>query len=269
MASSEGFFRTPTASQGVLRLVDLFTESTEYERFWCLPFNSLSFTAEENDSDPSWVDLPEEKKRIFYRKGTASFTSCNTPMRIRYTKENLHYCIHFRFELFPGVDLFSGIRSRWVVEDKEIIGKIVGVFSQTDPLKKLAMAQEAALSAVLKYWPVEQPLDFKEMAEFSKLLEYVRANLSSRLGVAEMARFMGWSEDHFSRKFSKVFRITPKQYLVRELLAGALELLKDPNITVREAAEELKFSSEFNFSRFVRHYAGKSPSSLRCRNVGK
>ena len=163
----------------------------------------------------------------------------------------------------------ANFQQKFIINVDAKTAKQISVEQRKIPLKKLAMAQEAALSAVLKYWPVEQPLDFKEMAEFSKLLEYVRANLSSQLGVAEMARFMGWSEDHFSRKFSKVFRITPKQYLVRELLAGALELLKDPNITVREAAEELKFSSEFNFSRFVRHYAGKSPSSLRCRNVGK
>ena len=272
MASSEGFFRTPTASQGVLRLVDLFTESTEYERSWCLPFNCLSFTAEENDSDPSWVDLPEEKKRIFYRRGTAAFTSCNTPMRIRYTKANLHYCIHFRYELFPGVDLFSGIHKRYIVKNKKIIERIAETFTLSDPLKKNVMAESAALETALDFWPDQLPLNIKEMEQFSRLLEYVKLNLNNQLGVARMAAFMGWSEDYFLRKFHKVFHTTPKQYLVRELLAEILELLKDPNKSLKQIAEELKFSSEFNFSRFVRHYAGNSPSELRRRylyEVGK
>lgn len=267
MTSAPGFWRTQTAGQPVLRLVDLFEESTEYERVWCLPFNSLCFVAGENSSDPSWVDLPEQKIRLFYQKESAYFTTCNTPMRIRYTKANLHYCIHFRFELFPGVDLFSGIHKRYIINEKKIIEKIAETFTLSDPLKKNVMAESAALETALGFWPDQLPLNIKEMEQFTRLFEYVRHNLNNQLGVAQMAAFMGWSEDYFLRKFHKVFSMTPKQYLVRELLAEILELLKDPNKSIRQIAEELKFSSEFNFSRFVRHYAGNSPSELRRRNL--
>ena len=272
MTSVPGFLRTQTTGQPVLRLVDLFEESTEYKRSWYLPFNSLCFVAAEDSADLSWVDLPEQKIRLFYQEGSAYFTTCNTPMQIRYTKANLHYCIHFRFELFPGVDLFSGIHKRYIVKNKKIIERIAETFTLSDPLKKNVMAESAALETALDFWPDQLPLNIKEMEQFSQLLEYVKLNLNNQLGVARMAAFMGWSEDYFLRKFHKVFHTTPKQYLVRELLAEILELLKDPNKSLKQIAEELKFSSEFNFSRFVRHYAGNSPSELRRRylyEVGK
>lgn len=263
MTYPPGILRNRAAVQPVLRLVDLFEESIEYERSWCLPFNSLCFVARENASDPSWVKLPEQKIKLFYEEGAAHFTTCNTPMRIRYTHANLHYCIHFRYELFPGADLFSSVHKRYVFNDQTVIQKIKEAFLQTDPLKKTALAEAAALEAVLKFWPEKLPLDLKEVERFAHLAEYVRLNLSSQLGIAQLAALMGWSEDYFSRKFHHVFHITPKQYLVRELLTRALELLKDPGKSVKEVAEELKFSSEFNFSRFVRHYAGTPPSCLR------
>lgn len=255
--------RFPVNLQPVLRLVDCFEESTEYERNWRLPFNSLSLCVREDPDDPSWVELPETGSRLFFERDSVHFTTCDTPMRIRYTPANLHYCIHFRCELFPGVDLFSGIHARHVSTDRGQAEKIRSVFSEPDPLKRLTRAEAVAMEAVLEHWPEQLPLDVRGMTRFEPLLRYVHLHLDSRLGVPEMAAYMGWSDAYFARSFRSVFRITPKQYLLRELFARAVGLLNDPQKTIRQIAGELKFSSEFNFSRFIRRYSGYSPSELR------
>jgi AraC-like DNA-binding protein len=70
------------------------------------------------------------------------------------------------------------------------------------------------------------------------------------------------------REFHRVFRITPKQYLMRELFARALSELNNPGKTIKEIADAMDFSSEFNFSRFIKNYSGYSPSQLRKSGKG-
>ena len=55
--------RTRVHIQPVLHLVDFFEESTEYDRHWKLPFNSLSLCVRENPRDPSWIELPENRQK--------------------------------------------------------------------------------------------------------------------------------------------------------------------------------------------------------------
>lgn len=260
--------RTPVNIQPSLHLVDLFEESVSYDRFWRLPFNALSLCVKEDPEDPSFVEVARTGERFFYKEGIISFTACDTPMRIRYTTGNLHYCIHFRYELFPGMDLFSGLCKRYMLEDPLLEEKIRHIFTEKDPVKKIATAEAVLMESILRFWPGSLPLDLSMMEKFSPLLRYVDDHLDSQLGIPEMAELMGWSQGHFSRVFHKVFHITPKQYLLRELFARALNLLKDPEKSIKEVAEELKFSSEFNFSRFIRQHSSYTPSQLRRKNPG-
>ena len=78
-----------------------------------------------------------------------------------------------------------------------------------------------------------------------------------------MAAAAGWSEPGFSRAFRAAFGVSPKQWLLHSLFARALRLLSDPRLSVKEAAYRLNFSTEFNFSRFVKRRSGFSPTQLR------
>ena len=268
MKYSTKIIRTPVNVQPVFHLVDLFEEAIEYERNYRLPFNSICFCDRENPEDPSWIELLEKGTRHPFQKNTVCFTTCDTPMRIRYTTVNRHFCIHFRYELFPGVDLFSGLKERYILNNKTLPEKIKAVFTEPDLLKRLTRAESVAMEVILSLWPENLPIDRTRMEQFSGLLQYVNIHLDSRMGIPEMASLMGWSEAYFSRTFRSVFHITPKQYLVRELYARAVSLLNDPQKSIKEVSETLKFSSEFNFSRFIRHYSGHSPSELRRWNQG-
>ena len=265
---AKNIIRSKVNIEPIFRLVDLFEESTEYERNWKLPFNSLCLCVQENPADPSWVELPEKNIRFNYEENVCHFVTCDTPMRIRFTTANRHLCIHFRYELIPGVDLFSGIHQRYIINNKRLSGKIKSVFKEPDPLRRLARAEAVTTEMFLDYWPENLPLNLQEMAEFSDLFQYVRNNLDSQMGIADLAGRMGWSDAYFSRRFKTVFHITPKQYLVRELFARTIQLLNDSSKSIKEIAYELGFSSEFNFSRFVTRYSGHAPSKLRMKSFG-
>jgi len=226
----------------------------------------LAIFLEDDPEDPSWVEVPEQNLHCELKKGLISFTTCNTPLTLHYTPANRHCCIHFNYELLPGFDLFSGLRQRYMFRDPALLKELKAVFSDPDPLRRLARAECAAMKIVMRFWPERMPLDLRRMAEFEDVLRYVRKNLASHPGVPEMAARKGWSDAHFARTFREVFHITPKQYLTRELFAESLKRLNDPVKSVKEIAAELGFSSEFNFSRFIKQCSGLSPSGLRKGN---
>ena len=255
--------RTSVARQPRLQLVDLFVESTEYVRDWRLPFNSICLISKADPEDLSWCELPEENRRLFLEEDSLHFTTCDTPMRLRYSTSCEHCCIHFRYELFPGVDIFSGIHKRFIIDDKSLKEKIRTLFAEKDQMRKVVMAEHIALEISLMFWPEKLPVDMKKVMQFNELFQFVKEHLDSQLSIGNMAEFMGWSDAYFSRVFHSVFHITPKQYMIRELIARAIALLNDTGKSIKEVAAELKFSSEFNFSRFIHHYTNFTPSELR------
>ena len=262
-SASRYFSRTSVTSQPRLHLVDLFAESTEYVRDWRLPFNSISLISRADPEDLSWCELLEENRRLFLEEGSLSFTTCDTPMRLRFSTACEHCCIHFRYELFPGVDIFSGLHKRFMFRDQHLQEKIIAAFAEKDQMRKIVMAEHIASEISLRFWPEKLPVDVKKIMQFSKLFQYVKEHLDSQLSIGDMAAFMGWSNAYFSRVFHSVFHITPKQYLIRELIVRATGLLNDTGKSIKEVAAELNFSSEFNFSRFIHHYTNVSPSELR------
>lgn len=256
---------TNVSIQPTFRLVALFEESTEYDRLWRLPFHSLSLCAHDNPADPSWVDLPETGERLRLIPGHVHFTAAFTPMRIRYTTENRHLCIHFRYELFPGVDVFTGLRGRFRLEEGggPLAAKIRDLFADPDPIRRLARAEAVALEATLPFWPERPPLDMARVTPYAAALRDIRDHLDARTGVGDLAKRMGLPATRFAQTFRALLGKTPKHWLEHALFERAVSLLADPSRTIRDVAYTLEFSDEFNFSRFVKRLCGLPPSQLR------
>ena len=257
---------TNVAPQPVFRLVDLFEESTDYERLWRLPFHSLALCVRDDPDDPSWVELPETGERWTFEPGLVHFTAALTPMRLRYTTKNRHLCIHFRHELFPGVDIFSNLHGRFLLErgGGPLAEKIKAVFTDPDPLRRLVRAEAVALEATLPFWPERPPLDMTRVAPFAAALRTVRDTVDAQTGVCDLATRMGLPANRFAKTFRSLLGKTPKQWLEHARFERALSLLADPDRTIRDIAYALEFSDEFNFSRFVKRLCGLPPSQLRA-----
>ena len=253
------------AAHPVFRLVALLEESIEYDRGWTLPFHSLALCVRENPRDPSWVQLTDTGQRFLWTTGQVHFTAALTPMRIRYMTANRHLCIHFRYEVFPGVDVLSGLRGRFRLadDDSALAAKIKAVFDDPDPLRRFARAESAALEAITPFWPEEPSLDLLRLAPYADALRSLADTLDAQTGVRDLAARMGLPEAHFARAFRSLLGVAPKQWLEQALFDRALQMLADPRRTIRNVACALQFSDEFNFSRFIKRRSGYSPSQLR------
>lgn len=243
--------------------VAVFRESTEYCRLFTLPFDMISICVRENEFDPSRAEVLERGECFPFHRNDISLTTCDTPMRYRYTPGNEHLCIHFRLELFPGADVFSGVLRRFVENSPELCREGEAIFAETDPILMLSKCREFALKICHRHWPQQYPFDRNRIQRFRPMLDFVRNRVDAAVGIAAMAAMTGWSEGYFTRTFHEVFHQSPKQYLQRELFSRAAQLLLDPDSTVKSVAAELKFSSEFYFSRFFKRLSGISPLEYR------
>ena len=258
------------AVQPTFRLVALLEESTEYDRHWTLPFHSLALCVRENPRDPSWVELTDTGERFEWSRGQVNFTAAMTPMRIRYTTANRHLCIHFRYEIYPGVDVFSGVRGRFRLEDGDgaLAAKIEAALADPDPLRRFAAAESVTLEAIRPLWPGKPVVDLLRIAPYADALRVLRNTVDAQTGVGDLAGRMGLPEAHFARTFRSLLGMTPKQWLEQALFDRALRMLADSRRTIRDVAHALEFSDEFNFSRFIKRRSGYAPSQLRSAPQG-
>jgi AraC family transcriptional regulator len=81
--------------------------------------------------------------------------------------------------------------------------------------------------------------------------------------VQQIARRIGISRNRCTQLFSKVFGISPRQYLKMQRLLRAKEKLSQTDQSIESIALELGFSSLSHFSRQFKRWTGTSPSNYR------
>ena len=243
----------------------VFRERVEYERRYQLPFNMIGVCTAENPENPSETTNLHDGSRYVWKLNDICFTPCGTAQYYRYTPANEHLAIHFRLEIIPGIDVFSGVPPRRMMfNDPALADEARAIFADTsDTLRTLARCQAFALKICEKFWPESYSFSLAAARRFAPVLRHVRENVHAEMAVGELARMLNCSEGHFSRGFHAAFNCSPKTFLQKELFARASLALLRPAASVKEIAAELRFSSEFNFSRFFKRLSGISPHNYQ------
>lgn len=92
---------------------------------------------------------------------------------------------------------------------------------------------------------------------------WIEAHAADPVDLDGAAAQAGLSSFHFLRVFSRVFGLTPHQYLIRRRLGHAARLLADDAMPVTELALQVGFGDLSNFVRSFGQAAGMSPSQFR------
>lgn len=95
------------------------------------------------------------------------------------------------------------------------------------------------------------------------ILDYVKNNISHPLKVSEIAAAFGYNEKYLSHRFSQVFGMPLKQYILKAKVEQANFMLTDTNHSISDIAKTLGFSDSHNFSRTYKKLTGLSPSEYR------
>jgi AraC-like DNA-binding protein len=95
--------------------------------------------------------------------------------------------------------------------------------------------------------------------QVSRVCDYIRANLSRDIGLAELADQSGLSPHYFSTLFKHALGVSPHHYVVQERVHEAQQLLATGRMSIAEVAFKLGFSDQSHFSRTFRKMTGTTP----------
>lgn len=93
--------------------------------------------------------------------------------------------------------------------------------------------------------------------------EYINENLSEDLSLAEIAEVAGLSQFHFARAFRKTTGQTPQQYLMRQRIERAKELLAKKDTPIIEISLQTGFKNQSHFTTLFRKFTKLTPKTWR------
>jgi AraC family transcriptional activator FtrA len=112
---------------------------------------------------------------------------------------------------------------------------------------------------------VPRPVANEDAGRLAKLLDWIRANLAARHTVATLARRASMSPRTLLRRFKDATGMAPNEWLVRERVATARELLEAGRVSLDAVAERAGFGSVESFRRHFRLIVGTAPAAYRKR----
>ncbi len=111
---------------------------------------------------------------------------------------------------------------------------------------------------------VEQGMEKDVIGEtWQRLAEYIDENLDAELTLSALAQKCFYNPSYFSRVFKENFKMSPVEYVTRNRLEHAVELLSVTELSVDEIGMRVGFSDRSNFYRAFSKYIGGKPSDYR------
>jgi AraC family transcriptional regulator len=101
-------------------------------------------------------------------------------------------------------------------------------------------------------------------AQRRRIVDYVRATLTSNISVTELAELVQMSPSHFSRVFKASFSATPYRFVMQERIEEAKRMLASSNLSASQVAMAFGFSSQSHFVKVFRQFAGVTPKQYKA-----
>jgi AraC family transcriptional regulator len=131
----------------------------------------------------------------------------------------------------------------------------------------VAFAHLLAIHIAEKYTNVaSQKPDYRgglPIARLCKIEDYVRAHVAESISIETLAELAELSPFHFSRVFKQATGITPLQFVTRERMLQAQQLVRETSRSLIEIALEVGYTSPSHFAQVFRRTVGMAPRQFR------
>ncbi len=216
--------------------------------------------------------IADTEKRFPLRPGCAYFIPLHHPAAVRLDRELTFLSIQFTCELYAGVDIFSNLHASMEIDDAGWLRRAEAAFAESNGYAAAAELQAVVRDFTGLLFRRMEPEAFAAVtrfAEFQPELNYIRTHCLATTTVEEVAALRGRRREVFSRNFSRLTGVTPKEFLTRSLVKRACRLLQNSDRLSREVAFELNFTNEFYFSRFFKKHVGISPRRFQQQYIAR
>ncbi|MFZ6770847.1 transcriptional regulator FtrA [Undibacterium sp. Di26W] len=110
---------------------------------------------------------------------------------------------------------------------------------------------------------VPRPMPSDEHARLAKLMDWIRSHPTLPHNLTSMAEKAAMSTRTLQRQFKESTGMAPGEWLIRERVAIAKELLESPHTSLTQVAELAGFGSEESLRRHFRRIVANSPGNYR------
>lgn len=99
-------------------------------------------------------------------------------------------------------------------------------------------------------------------------IEYIKSNYTSaQISNDYLAKLCNISEVYFRRLFTKIYKMTPKQYIIELRITKAKELLSEGNLKILAVSEKCGFTNPYHFDRLFKERVGSTPGEYMRNNM--
>lgn len=130
-----------------------------------------------------------------------------------------------------------------------------------------ALMQHLAAHLVEKYTDVASAKpDYRgglPIGKLRKVENFVRERLDEEISVDALAELVELSPFHFSRVFKQATGMAPLQFITRERIARAQQLIRETSHSMLDIALDVGYTSPSHFARIFRRMVGVTPTEFR------
>ena len=102
---------------------------------------------------------------------------------------------------------------------------------------------------------------------FAAVVDYIKRHLAENLSVDKLSALACMSKANFFRVFKREFGLTPIEYIIRERLAEAKRLLRQPLANVTDVYLRAGFNNLSHFQALFKKHEGLTPGAYRKLTV--
>ncbi|MHC2518955.1 helix-turn-helix domain-containing protein [Bradyrhizobium diazoefficiens] len=132
-------------------------------------------------------------------------------------------------------------------------------------VEAMGLSLASRMLAISHRQPDRSPAQIRRLADWRlrRVTEYVDANLTNSIQLAELSSLVGLSRPYFSAQFRATMGMPPHSYILHRKILRAQELLLNPGHAVVDVAVLLGFSSQAHFTTTFKRIVGISPEAWR------
>lgn len=164
-------------------------------------------------------------------------------------------------------------RTYFRIEEVEGILRVLGMIEylfREDPPNRDRLIDLNAMELIIQMLETSsQPLlvgEFQRDTSVGGLaaaVQYIQDNLDRHISIDELVEEACMSKSSFYRHFNEEFDMSPLEYITRERVVRARELLADPENTVTSVSHSLGFSSTSHFIDMFKEHEGVTPKQYQ------
>lgn len=175
--------------------------------------------------------------------------------------------------LQAGLDQDHPIYNPRTVEEGERLRDQMLYFSENAARSPLHLVGRLSLflDELIEFSDQRQEVGEKSKRDFyiNEAVVYIQQNYHRELTVDEVVGFCKLNRNYFSRKFKEVIGCTPQEFLIRQRLTNAAELMRLTDLPIKTIAAQCGYPNQLHFSQAFKKYYGLPPREWRKQNHTK